>query len=101
MPRKPSIDYGFATGDSVVGSDHYGGYAYHLSVTVEDGSGLHTITSWNPRGQFLTGFTCVPRDSSGVRLPPRVLLIRWEDYGGIVDSLVTPAANDTLPTICG
>ena len=105
-PRKPSIAFRgfFCVGrDSLVGEISNGdGYAYHVSVTLEDGSGVHTIEIRpNAVGYYGSSFTCVPRDSSGVLLPPRVLLIRWEDYGGIPDSLVTPTVIDTLPTACG
>jgi len=103
-PREFSLSFqGFyCWSGSLTGEVSSGGFAYHVSVTLEDGNGIHTIATrpdpvWP--GSWVT-FTCVPRESSGVRLPPRVLLIRWEDYGGVPDSLVAPAIDDTLPPPC-
>ncbi|HKV72866.1 MAG TPA: hypothetical protein VJN62_16565, partial [Gemmatimonadales bacterium] len=45
-------------------------------------------------------FNSLPGDSAGVAIPPRVMSIHWEDYGGVPGDLVSPP---TIPGIvdCG
>jgi len=104
QPRKPSMRFErmcYVRADTLIawfGND--GGWAYHVRATYEDRNGIHTIPiSPDPLPAQGWDFWCVPRESSSVRLPPRILLIEWEDYGGVRDSLVGPPV-DTLYANC-
>ena len=37
---------------------------------------------------IITYFTSTTRDSAGITLPPKMLALTWENYGGVADSLV-------------
>jgi hypothetical protein len=64
-------------------------WAYHGSVTYEDRAGIHVVPIVPdplPSGGWI--LSSLPLDSSGVQLPPRLLKVRWEDYGGVPDSVM-------------
>lgn len=100
QPRAPGIGldgpspHWFAFGpDSMSATiSNGGGYAYHLTMTIENRNGVQEISAvpdslpWF-RSAF---FRSVPLNSSGTPVAPRILKVRWEDYGGKRDSLVTP-----------
>lgn len=74
----------------LIGND--GGYAYHLTMTLENRNGVQEISAVPdrlPRYQDAF-FRSVPLNSSGTPVAPLILKIRWEDYGGKRDSLVSP-----------
>jgi hypothetical protein len=69
-----------------------GGYAYHLTMTIQNRNGVQEMHSVpDPLPWFKSAyFRSVPLNSSGTAVAPRILKIRWEDYGGKRDSLVSP-----------
>jgi len=96
--------------DSLYGELHHSvGWAYRVAVTVENRDGVIDFAPSALYGVIVTPgvpvdflppgagfrFYSVARESSGVSLPPKVLKIRWEDYGGIRDSLISPAIATT------
>ena len=100
-PRAPSIGldgpspHWFAFGpdsmSATIGNN--GGYAYHLTMTIENRNGVQEIShsGLDPLPRYKTAyFRSVPLSSSGTPVAPRILKIRWEDYGGIADSVVSP-----------
>ncbi len=102
MPRRPALIFDYAWcfygADSVRGSvRNAGGWAYQVVVTLEGRNGVQDVRLdpgrvpvWGP-SETGTPFASVVRDSSGLIVVPRILKIRWEDYGGIRDSVVSPA----------
>ena len=75
--------------------------AYHVSVTLEDGSGVYTIaTSPDPLPPFSADMPVSREIPRVFGFPHESCSFRWEDYGGIPDSLVAPAVDDTLPAPC-
>ena len=101
--RHADIGWCRAGTDSIHGSLwNNGGWAYRLVVSLETASGLVEVRPTADRvgpvpdfeffgaldGVGVARFTSASRDSAGVRLPLRVVMIRWQDYGGVPDSLV-------------
>jgi len=74
-----------------------GGWAYHVIVTLDTRDGVLDIpTIPDHLGPSQVGrFSSVARESAGVMLPPRITKVRWEDYGGIRDSLLSPVVGDS------
>jgi hypothetical protein len=72
-----------------------GGWAYHVVLTLETRDGVRDVSPkpdrFGPRGGG--SFYSVARESMGVFLLPRVIKMRWEDYGGIRDSVVSPLVS--------
>jgi hypothetical protein len=84
------------------------GLAYHVVLTIETAAGVFQLPlRQNPIGRLLydsnncpPGFASgcegwgnleVPvTDSSGVKLLPRYVSLRWENYAGVADSLLPP-----------
>jgi len=99
-PRAPSI---FLGGSSpywtALGPDSMtavvangGGYAYHLTMEVENRNGIQQLTVVPdplPSGQS-TIVVSVPRFFTTNPIAPQIRRIRWEDYGGVRDSMVPP-----------
>jgi hypothetical protein len=69
-----------------------GGTAYHLTATVENREGIQVLSAVPDRLELDKSavLRSVPLNASGTQVPPRILKIEWEDYGGIRDSLVSP-----------
>jgi hypothetical protein len=69
-------------------------WAYHVIVRVETRDGVLDLPTIPDR--FGPGenayYHCLPRDSAGVALPPKILRIQWEDYGGIAKGVDSPNA---------
>jgi len=91
-PRRPNLvidsSWCFFATDSVMGRiENFGGWAYHVVVTVNGKNGVQDIALSSGWG---VPFSTVVRDSAGQLVVPQVLKIRWEDYGGIADSVVSP-----------
>lgn len=70
-----------------------GGTAYHLTATIENRDGLQVISAVPDRLELdkSAWVRSVPLNASSPQQPPKILKIAWEDYGGIRDSLVSPA----------
>jgi len=90
--RRPNLvidsSWCFFAADSVMGRiENFGGRAYHVVVTVNGKNGVQDIA---PSSGWGVPFSTVVRDSAGQLVVPQVLKIRWEDYGGIADSVVSP-----------
>jgi len=90
--------------DSLLGTIYNsGGWAYHVAATLENRDGVRDfappLDRVPARNRDDWDITSVARESLGILLPPRILKIRWEDYGGIRDSLVSPPV-DTTTTRC-
>jgi hypothetical protein len=70
-----------------------GGWAYHVVLTLETRDGVRDVSPkpdrFGPGGYFYSA----ARESMGVFLLPRVMKMRWEDYGGIRDSVVSPLVS--------
>ena len=85
--------------DSLIGMVYNsGGLAYHVAMTLENRDGVRDFAP--PLGRIPAkngdwSIYSAPRESSGIRLPPRIQKIRWEDYGGIRDSLISPPVDTT------
>lgn len=107
QPRNPDLRFNgnwcWTSPDSLQGSiENRGGWAYHVVMTIEDGAGVHEIAQplGRLRGQgAIWAFKAAARESLGILLPPKLLKFRWEDYGGIADSIVSPPA-DTASSRC-
>jgi hypothetical protein len=102
QPRAPLIVFNTGKHWCWIGPDtvvafvaNYGGWAYRVAVTVETRNGVVDVS---PRPDRIapaldSWFLSAGRESSGVMLLPRVLKFRWEDYGGIQDSVVSPPVD--------
>lgn len=95
-PQKPVVWFDtwcWTAPDSLQGRVRdYGGWAYHVVLTLVSRDGLLDYSP--PLGRLGTSgdwsFRSAARESSGSFVQPIVLKIRWEDYGGIRDSVVSP-----------
>ena len=92
QPRRPNLvidsSWCFFGTDSAMGRiNDYGGRAYHVVVAVNGKNGVQSIDLGSNWG---APFSTVRRDSAGQEVVPQVLKIRWEDYGGLADSVVSP-----------
>jgi hypothetical protein len=100
-PRKPTLQFYiwcWSAPDSLQGRlINFGGWAYHIVLTVENRDGVRDFAP--DQGQLRTSgewyFRSAARESSGTLLLPKILKIRWEDYGGIRDSVVSPPIDTT------
>jgi hypothetical protein len=93
QPRVPNITL---QGVAWIGADsalttvyNVGGWAYGVVVTL-DGVGDVSPTAGRIGYRTFATFRSVARESAGVMLLPRVAKIRWEDYGGVRDSVIAP-----------
>ena len=91
------------------------GLAYDVVLNVETASGVTQVPLvQSPLGHLWSDFrNCPPgfasgcdgwgtfhspvRDSAGVKLLPRVISVRWENYAGAVDSLNPPYEGAEIP----
>jgi hypothetical protein len=98
-PRKPALrlyNWCWTAPDSLQGRViNSGGWAYHVVLTLESRDGV--LDHAPPLGRLWTSgewyMRSAARESSGTFLLPTVLKIRWEDYGGIRDSIVSPPVD--------
>ena len=105
-PRAPFFspfgNWCWSAPDSLVWSVYNsGGWAYHVVVTLENRDGVRDFSPPLGRlGSAQTWYLYSPaRDSSGVLVAPKVIGMRWEDYGGVPYSQV-PQPLGILPTRC-
>ena len=66
--------------------------AYHTNVTLETRDGIRDVSAV-PDPIATSGyavFVSAVRESAGVKVVPRITRIRWEDYGGVRDSVLSP-----------
>lgn len=69
-----------------------GGFAYHVTVTIEGRHGIETLHAVPDPIPFDRSAVvrAVPVNTSGSPVGPRILAVTWEDYGGIGDSTMAP-----------
>jgi hypothetical protein len=86
------------------------GLAYHVVARLEIGGSLTEVpVKPDPLGGFWRNYSNLPhgwggpghpgflkapvRDSAGVALEPKVISVRWENFAGVMDSVIPPYAT--------
>ena len=106
QPRAPRLSFPMpwcrVGTDSVQGEmQNDGGYAYDLVIHVQTRDGLRDLVlNRNPLRPGRFPFNSLVGDSAGVSVPPRVIGVHWEDYGGTRGDLVSPPTTGGISD-CG